>query len=149
MSVSEEDLGGFATTDFDAFSEIGYDGYPDFSGYDSPSQSSGPVQSAYDGLLNFYKGPQPYAAPPPVTVNPEYAANPLVQYMQKAGFNADLINAAGKKSADRDARNALIAEEEARFNAIGTEVPGVSSNIPISPVDFSKPPTPSGLNFQD
>jgi len=146
MSISESDLGGFATTTDDAFSEE--DWYT--SNLDGYTSSGVPAQSTVDGILNYFRGPQtqPWATPAPETVNPNYADISTVQYMQNAGFNPALINAAGKSISDSRARNSLIAEEEAKFNAIGTEVPGINYNVPTSPFDYSKPQAPSGLQFE-
>lgn len=146
MSISESDLGGFATTAEDAFSEE--DWYT--SNLDGYTSSGVPAPSAVDGILNYFRGPQtqPWVEPVPETVNPAYSGIGMVQYMQKAGFSPSLINAAGQGITEDRARNALIAEEEAKFNAIGTEVPGINYNVPTSPFDYSKPQAPSGLQFE-
>ena len=147
--TSAEDLGGYSTTDQDAFSETGETGYTDYSSYDSPNQSSGPSGGGLLGGGNFFSRQMQ-------GVDPRYSHLTTVQDMYDKGWTKEHLNAAGNIILKNREKKSYLDKATEQYGGIGTEVPGGMNSeqweqyqqIPVSPVDFSKPPSGQNPNFK-
>ena len=147
--TSAEDLGGSATTDQDAFSETGETGYTDYSSYDSPNQSSGPSGGGLLGGGNFFSRKMQ-------GVDPRYSHLTTVQDMYDRGWSKEHLNAAGAKILENRDKRSYLDKATEQYRGIGAEdAEGMNwrqweqyQQIPVSPVDFSRPPTGPNPNFR-